>query len=55
MLFSVCWAGLFLYNGATKIDGIHAGDAWLAAAPFIIRLLILFVLHGLPNGSRRFR
>jgi len=51
-VFAVLWAGVFLANGATKVNGIGEGDVWLALAPVTIGWLLVragrFVL-----GTRR--
>jgi hypothetical protein len=53
LVFALLWIAVFLGNGATKVDGIRAGDVAIAFAPLVVIWLCRFVIFGLPRPSRR--
>ena len=50
ILVSLVWAGVFLANGATKVNGIQEGDLLIAVIPPLTVLLLaraaVWVLRG---------
>jgi hypothetical protein len=54
-VFAITWAGLFLFNGFTRVDGITRLDVGIALFPLLLAKVARFIVLGVQPRAIPYR